>query len=509
MSEHKYGASPTGDNTSPTGTPADTAHESLLSRSQHVLQGDMQKLARAYIVAMNGAIRAVRLYPVENAAVQRAVSELTASAERIWQLEGDCTIKRVAEFLFVNDTRLRLALDNYAAVASLLAQMEQAGVGGIALTSHADHKSWIVLLSFLQSPPVELPPEDRLSNLQFRLQSAQVTCFELTEPVEEGVRGEAELDAKERARQTYARSMDVTRDFMTSIRLGRNQGLKRVKRAVQGIVDAILSDSASLMGLTTLRDYDEYTFVHSVNVCIMSVALGRRLGLSKPQLLDIGLAALLFDLGKTRLPIELLNKREKLSDEERQQLQTHSWQGVLALFGIPGVSSRPWRAMTAAYEHHMRTDLSGYPRPVRTRTLSLYSKIIAVCDGYDAATSSSVYLEAPWTPSDVLRGMRDNPRLGVDPVVVKAFINLTGIHPVGTLVLLDTFEIALVMAANPDQTALSRPLVRILMDERGNPVQDDTLVDLTKCDASGQFLRSIIRTEDPNRYGINITDYFA
>lgn len=106
--------------------------------------------------------------------------------------------------------------------------------------------------------------------------------------------------------------------------------------------------------------------------------------------------------------------------------------------------------------------------------------------------------------------MRDNPRLGLDPVVVKAFINLTGIYPVGTVVVLDTFEIALVMAANPDAAALSRPLVRILMDERGNPVQNTAqLMDLTARDASGQFVRSIIRTEDPHRYGISIGDHFA
>jgi len=116
---------------------------------------------------------------------------------------------------------------------------------------------------------------------------------------------------------------------------------------------------------------------------------------------------------------------------------------------------------------------------------------------------------SPWTPADVLRGMRDNPRLGLDPVVVKAFINLTGIYPVGTVVVLDTFELAIVVAANPEATALSRPLVRMLMDDRGNLLDDPTPVDLTTLSPTGQFARTIIRTEDPQRYGINIGDYFA
>lgn len=473
---------------------------------------ELQKLARAYVVALNGALRAIRLYPVENVAVQRAIGELGSCAERVIAHDGECALKAVSDFLFLNETRLRLAFDNYAAVASLIAQFRASGIGGIALARQPGTRDWVVLLSALQAPAsgeASSGDDDRMEHVLSRLASAQVDCFVLSEPGEEGERSEVELDARERARQTYVQSMGVTRDFMTSVRFGKYQGLKRVKRAVQGIVDSILTDPASLIGLTTLRDFDEYTFVHSVNVCILSVALGRRLGLTKPQLLDLGLAALLFDLGKTRLPLELLNKRGTLDENERELLQTHSWQGVLALFGIPGLASRPWRAMTAAYEHHMRTDLSGYPRCVRPRTLSLYSKIIAVCDGFDAATTSRVFRDSPWTPSDVLRGMRDNRRLGLDPVVVKAFINLTGIHPVGTLVLLDTFEIALVMAANPDASALSRPIVRVLMDDLGNPTVGAMVVDLTEKDETGQYRRSIIRAEDPHRYGINIGDYFA
>jgi HD-GYP domain-containing protein (c-di-GMP phosphodiesterase class II) len=282
-----------------------------------------------------------------------------------------------------------------------------------------------------------------------------------------------------------------------------------VKRAVQGVVDLILTDQSSLVGLTTLREFDEYTFVHSVNVCILSVALGRRLGLTKPQLLDLGLAALMHDIGKSRVDTAVLNKRGKLSDEERALIQTHTWQGVLALFALPVGSGRPWRAMIACHEHHMRIDLSGYPRTVRPRRPALFSKIIAVADGFDAATTTRVYQDNPWSPADVLRGMRDNPRLGFDPVVVKAFINLTGIYPVGTLVALDTLELALVHAANPDPQALARPLVRLLTDEQGNRLPDPPLVDLADARPDGSYLRTIIRTEDPDRFGITVSDFFV
>lgn len=475
----------------------------------NLVDAGSQKTARAFVVAMNSAIRAVRLYPVENAAVQKAIAELSASAERVREVEGHCELRRVGDYLFVNDTRLRLTFDNYAAVASLLGMFREAGIGGVGLFEKPLPRAWVVLLSFLQAPPLEYPEEERLTQLVARLETAQVHDFELFPAADDPEEIDHDLDAKERARQTYVRSLDVTREVITSARLGRSPGLKRVKRAVQGIVDAILTDSASMIGLTTLRDFDEYTFVHSVNVCILAVALGRRLGLSKIQLLDLGLAALLHDIGKSRVPLEMLNKRGQLDADERLVLQRHTWQGVLALFALPSGGVRPWRSMTAAYEHHMRTDLSGYPKVARTRKLSLFSKIISVADGFDAATTTRVYQDSPWTPADVLRGMRDNPRLGLDPVVVKAFINLTGIYPVGTVVVLDTFELAIVLASNPDATALSRPLVRILMDDRGNLLGDPTPVDLTTRSATGQFARTIIRTEDPQRYGINIGDYFV
>ena len=486
-----------------------------MSALQALASGDQssdpqaQRICRGFVVTLHAAVRAVRLYPVENSAVQKAITELESAAERVEAADGQCRVRRVGDYLFVNETRLRLTLDNYAAVAYVLGLLREAGLGGFAVIAPTPPRAWVVLLAFLQSPPMEYPEEERLGQLAARIEQSGVGCFEFYPPVEESDQQESELDAKERARQTYVRSLDVTREVMTSARLGRSAGLKRVKRAVQGIVDAILSDAASLIGLTTLREFDEYTFVHSVNVSILAVALGRRLGLTKPQLLDLGLAALLHDIGKSRIPLDLLNKRGALDDGERAILQTHTWQGVLSMFAMPTGSVRPWRAMTSAYEHHMRIDSSGYPKASRSRRLTLYSKIIAVADGFDAATTTRVYQDVPWTPADVLRGMRDNTRLGLDPVVVKAFMNLTGIYPVGTLVVLDTFALAMVVASNPEPTALSRPLVRMITDGQGNRLDDLQVYDLTSCDASGQFMHTIIRTEDPQRHAIDIGDYFA
>ena len=123
-----------------------------------------------------------------------------------------------------------------------------------------------------------------------------------------------------------------------------------------------------MVGLTTIRDYDEYTFTHSVNVCIFSVALGKKLGFSKVQLCDLGMAALLHDVGKARVPAEVLNKAGKLDEQEWKIIQAHPWFGALTLFGMRGYEEIPYRSILVAHEHHMKTDLTGYPKVVRPRT---------------------------------------------------------------------------------------------------------------------------------------------
>ncbi len=142
------------------------------------------------------------------------------------------------------------------------------------------------------------------------------------------------------------------------------------------------------------------------------------------------------------MPLEVLNKVEQLTDNDWRFIAAHPWLGLLTLFQLRGQQELPYRAMTVAYEHHMKCDLTGYPKNVRPRTLSIFSKIVAVADGFDAATSRRVVPDRcrcrrPRCSPE----MRDNPRRGFDSVVVKAFINLLGIYPVGTLVVLDTFEL--------------------------------------------------------------------
>jgi hypothetical protein len=158
----------------------------------------------------------------------------------------------------------------------------------------------------------------------------------------------------------------------------------------------------------------------------------------------------------------------------------------------------------------MKRDLTGYPVNRRARHPTLFSRIVATADGFDAATSKRSYQQQPWTPDEVLREMRDNPQRGCDPILVKAFINVTGVFPVGTLAILDTHELAVVVSRNPDPLRIHQPIIKIISDPSGMMLAHPIPADLGELDpASGKPLRTIIKTVDPDAYAIRVSDYFV
>ncbi|MGH7548488.1 MAG: HD-GYP domain-containing protein [Gemmatimonadales bacterium] len=214
-------------------------------------------------------------------------------------------------------------------------------------------------------------------------------------------------------------------------------------------------------------------------------------------------------MGKARVPLEVLNKEGGFSEDDWRMMQSHPWLGVLTLFGMRGYGEMPYRPMIVAYEHHMKTDLTGYPKSIRGREMSILSRIIAVADSFDAATSRRSYRTKPVEPDQVLREMWQDRWRGHDPVVVKAFINMIGIYPVGTCVILDTHELGIVHAANPDPSHVNRPMVRIVTTPDGTFLSGGSLVDLAQRDEHGQFIRTVVKVTEPERYGIKVSDYFV
>lgn len=469
--------------------------------------GALQAQGRTLLAALYAASQALKLYPVENATVQHALAELHRITRRIAEREGMLELHIAGDFFFLNDVRLRLDLSNYVAFSFLGGALGRHGIGTVEVGHDVALEEWVPFLSLLIQ---EAPEENAFGRFQERLAASPIQHIHIGPEREQMAAPTGNDHAKEVARRSYFQSVQVAREVLTDLRLGKAVNVRRVKRAVQSIVDQVLTNETSIIGMTTLRDFDEYTFTHCVNVSIFSVVIGQKLGLSKVQLYELGLGALFHDIGKMRIDAELLKKAEKLTDEEWALMQQHPVEGLLALFSMHGFGEVPYRAMLAAYEHHMKLDLSGYPVNRRPRNPTLFSRIIAVADGFDAATSRRSYQALPWRPEEVFREMRDNPDRGYDPLLVKAFINVTGIYPIGTLVILDTYELAVVIAPNPDRARMHQPTVRIIADSLGLPLANPIVTDLAEEDpATGKPRRAIIKTTDPEKYGIRIADYFA
>jgi putative nucleotidyltransferase with HDIG domain len=232
-------------------------------------------------------------------------------------------------------------------------------------------------------------------------------------------------------------------------------------QTVEGLADAVTQNRSALMALTAMRNYDNYTFTHMVNVSILAMAQARALGIDGRLLREVGMSALMHDIGKVHTPKEILNKPGKLTDDEFTIMRRHVVDGAEILRRTPEM---PILAPVVAFEHHLRLDGSGYPLTVRRDSMNVGSMLCAIADVYDAMRSQRVYQQAH--PTDrILAVLKRNEGAQLDQYLVRRFSQLLGIYPPGTLVRLSTSEIAVVLRVHaPDP---HRPRVRVLFSADG------------------------------------------
>lgn len=467
----------------------------------------IETLGREVVQALYAALQALRLYPFDNATVQHSLSNVQDVVSGALKTEGSLELRLAGEFFFLNEARLRFDLSNYATIGMVRRTVDRHGIGVIEIQSGVVRDEWAPFLLILLS---DGPSENAFAGFVDRLAQAAVEHIEVRSAGDVATT-DAEVDQqKGMAKRSYVQSVGVAKEVLTDFRLGRAVNVRKVKRAIQNIVDQVLTNEASIIEMTTLREFDEYTFTHSVNVCIFSVVIGQRLGLDKRQLYELGLGALFHDIGKMRVDPAVLNKPGKLDPEEWEEMKRHPTLGLLSFFEMQGFAELPYRQMLQAYEHHMQIDLVGFPKCRRPRQPTLFTHIVAVADAFDAATSIRSYRYAARPPDKVLQAMRDDPDWGKHHLIVKVFINLTGVYPVGTLVLLDTSELAVVTARNPDSDLLHRPFVKVISDSSGAAIAEPYTVDLSEMDAvTNAPKRTVMKTLDAQKYGMNVGEYFV
>jgi len=284
--------------------------------------------------------------------------------------------------------------------------------------------------------------------------------------------------------------------------------VRKAKRLMQNAVNAIIQDESTLLGLANIKNYDEYTFNHSVNVAIYAIAVGQRIGIPKKHLSHLGMAGLFHDIGKTGIPREILNKTAKLTPEEWSVIRAHPLLGAETVIRMKEWGELSTRMVNAAFEHHLKYDLSGYPRLARKRKITLFSRIITLSDFFDALVRPRVYNRFPFVSEKILGFMLERSGKDFDPTLVKVFVNMLGIYPLGTLVLLNTNEMGIVTQVQEDAEMIERPKVCLLSYSDGE-YRKGRVVDLREIEEGMKdYKRSIVRTLDPNEYNINVAEFF-
>jgi HD-GYP domain-containing protein (c-di-GMP phosphodiesterase class II) len=298
------------------------------------------------------------------------------------------------------------------------------------------------------------------------------------------------------ARQAYKAAKVIIQQAMEDVRMGRALNMEAVSEMVESMADSILRSPDAITSLSRLKQFDEYTFFHSVNTSILALSVGRHLGYARTALLQLGTGMVLHDIGKMQIPIELLNKPGRYEADEFEIMKQHVLRGAEILSHTTGLTDT---FLKPTLEHHERVDGTGYPHRRPKADLSEFGRIAAIVDIYDAVTSDRCYHKGK-TPHETLQLLYQLGTRGhVDGALVQQFVQVVGVYPVGSCVSLNVGETAIVKQFN--HHAPIQPVVLLITDKDGH--HRSTPVDLDLSAQSMKPIRKIMSILDPATVGID------
>ena len=304
-------------------------------------------------------------------------------------------------------------------------------------------------------------------------------------------------DEIKRASKIVAKGKEAVVSMFQEARMGKAIEAEAAAPLVEEISNSVMRNPGALISLARLKTADDYTFMHSVAVCALMIALARQLGLDEAQVRDAGMAGLLHDLGKAMIPLEVLNKPGKLTDEEFNLVKTHPEEGHKLLLEGSAVSEM---TRDVCLHHHEKVDGSGYPKGLNGETMSLFAKMGAVCDVYDAVTSNRPY-KAGWDPAESIKRMAEW-KGHFDPLVFQAFVKSLGIYPIGSLVKLASGKLGVVIEQG--EQSLLKPKVKVFFSTKSQAYIKPEVIDLARS------AEKIAGREDAAKWGIkDIDQYWA
>ena len=428
---------------------------------------------------LTASIKTVLLYPQAHPAVRQPLQELVGILTEMLGEKMELHLGVVEGTFFIESC---LLVSPNAAVSELVERLMQKDLDALTVypgLSADDLFNFASLLANRQTNVDSLPGEmERKGIRSIRLGIDQATSG-----------GDSSGEETHAPAGIYRDALKAVRDTMREVDNGRIPSGDWINGVVENMVTVTMEDHTTLLGLAMIKDYDNYTFSHSVNVGILALTLGAYLGLDREALQEINTAGLLHDIGKTKVAKDILNSPGKLSDDQYRQMKRHAEEGAEIVKHMKNISPRVAEVVLG---HHIRHDRTGYPEWARDMSFGFFTEIVAVADCYDAITTLRSY-NIPTLPKEAMEIMRRLSGASLNGELVKKFEEMMGEYPVGSLVRLDTNEIALVLKPHPMECV--SPAVKVVMDSRGDVLASPRLVSLAE--TGGSRYASIIAPVDP------------
>ena len=464
----------------------------------------VQELEEEFVVLFFRMIQSIRLYESNSQLLQDYLSRLSDALEKLVGSE-DFTFLVVNNLLCVHGETLRYRRDNTRIFNGVVVFFEQRELEGLILRPEINDASPDEILSFMRILVKAESEEKPCAWIEESIKQMNFSWVKLI-PFSEGKNKKEKYDIKERVKTTYWQANAAVKEVSNKLALRNMAGVRKMKRVMHNMVKLAFEDESILLGASTLRDYDDYTFSHSVNVAILALCLGNYIGLSRKSLAYLSICGMLHDLGKVEVPREILHKPDKLSIEEWESVRKHPVNSVKQILMLQASHELKSKIMLGPFEHHLGFDLSGYPKTNFIQQVSLFGRILQIVDVYDAITSPRAYHRDTCSPPEALSYLLANAGKDFDLSLTKIFISMMGAYPPGTLLHLGTGEIALVLDY-PKKGGATLPRV-ILLEDVGGEVKKGEVIDLEETSSEKSLQRrNVLGSFHPDKYNINPADY--
>lgn len=421
---------------------------------------------------------------------------------------------------FLGDEKILHGQNTAALIQVMLDYLEKRQLSGFTFYADIAKADHLDVLAFARLVNAAREQENPGTWLGRKIHEKNLSWVELFEPTHEKAELEADKETdheaekpaeaetrRDRARKAYSYNLSNLKEVARKLGAGQRAGISKSVRMVQNLVNLLNDDEPVLLGLSTLRIYDDDTYSHSVNVALLSMCIGKRIGLSRGALEKLGLCGLFHDLGKVSIPPAITKKAGELTSQETEIMQSHTMHSVRQIILFRASHSRKAQLVLPPFEHHMKYDLSGYPKAAHWRP-SLFGRIIAIADVFDAISSPRVYRKAYLSPDRALGYMIGLAGKDFDPILLKVFINMLGFYPPGTLVELDSDEIGLVIDTPKENHASGLPRVVLLLPDGNHGYRKGETINLAdQSPNSGANPRKIVKTAHPAAYNIQPAQY--